>query len=245
MLREFQSSYAICHQVVASFGVCGETVQYGHDRATTHGFRAVASTILNETNLFNRDWIERQLSHVERTKYDAPTTLRSACLGWLTHILAQDLSLSRRDPETGLLSRFCEVEQGLDKRLNDGRVDARGRLWIGTRDNELHRPNDSLYCVDGNGAVTRMFGDVIVTNGIAFSPDNRLRRDPAPILRCQAARWRRRCDIWSLRAGRHRSCPILRRFLRDGGRIYRPFHSECLLSLCSPERSGLLALIAF
>jgi hypothetical protein len=190
VLREFQSSYAICHQVVAGFGVCGETVQYGHDRATTHGFRAVASTILNETNLFNRDWIERQLSHVERTKYDAPTTLRSACLGWLTHILAQDLSLSRRDPETGLLSRFCEVEQGLDKRLNDGRVDARGRLWIGTRDNELHRPNDSLYCVDGNGAVTRMFGDVIVTNGIAFSPDNRLRRDPAPILRCQAARWR-------------------------------------------------------
>jgi hypothetical protein len=35
-----------------------------HGRATTHGFRAVASTILNETNLFNRDWIERQLSRV-------------------------------------------------------------------------------------------------------------------------------------------------------------------------------------
>jgi hypothetical protein len=52
-------------------------------------------------------------------------------------------------------------------------VDARGRLWIGTMDNELHRPNGSLYRVDGNGAETRMFGDVIVTNGIAFSPDNR------------------------------------------------------------------------
>jgi integrase len=39
-----------------------------HGRATTHGFRAVASTILNETNLFNRDWIERQLSHVERNE---------------------------------------------------------------------------------------------------------------------------------------------------------------------------------
>src|SRR5207244_4949487 len=36
-----------------------------------------------------------------------------------------------------------------------------------------------------------------------------------------------RCDIWSLRAPRHRSCPILWRFLRDGGRIGRPFHSEC------------------
>jgi len=39
-----------------------------HSRATTHGFRAVASTILNESNLFNRDWIERQLAHVEKNE---------------------------------------------------------------------------------------------------------------------------------------------------------------------------------
>jgi integrase len=39
-----------------------------HGRATTHGFRAVASTILNESNLFNRDWIERQLAHVEKNE---------------------------------------------------------------------------------------------------------------------------------------------------------------------------------
>jgi hypothetical protein len=36
-----------------------------HGRATTHGFRGVASTILNESN---RDWIERQLAHVERNE---------------------------------------------------------------------------------------------------------------------------------------------------------------------------------
>jgi integrase len=36
-----------------------------HSRATVHGFRGTASTILNENN-FNRDWIERQLAHVER-----------------------------------------------------------------------------------------------------------------------------------------------------------------------------------
>jgi integrase len=35
-----------------------------HSRATTHGFRSVASTILNENN-FNSDWIERQLAHVD------------------------------------------------------------------------------------------------------------------------------------------------------------------------------------
>jgi integrase len=36
-------------------------------KMTGHGFRAVASTVLNE-NEFNEDWIERQLAHVEANK---------------------------------------------------------------------------------------------------------------------------------------------------------------------------------
>lgn len=39
-------------------------------RATVHGFRATASTILNEHG-FNRDWIERQLAHGERDEVRA------------------------------------------------------------------------------------------------------------------------------------------------------------------------------
>ncbi len=41
-----------------------------HHRATIHGFRGMASTILNEKG-FNRDWIERQLAHVERDEVRA------------------------------------------------------------------------------------------------------------------------------------------------------------------------------
>lgn len=41
-----------------------------HSRATVHGFRAVASTILNEHG-FKPDVIERQLAHVERNKVRA------------------------------------------------------------------------------------------------------------------------------------------------------------------------------
>jgi integrase len=41
-----------------------------HSRATTHGFRSTASTILNEKG-FNRDHIERQLAHGERDKVRA------------------------------------------------------------------------------------------------------------------------------------------------------------------------------
>ena len=38
---------------------------YSKDEMTFHGFRSMASTILNEKG-YNRDWIERQLAHCER-----------------------------------------------------------------------------------------------------------------------------------------------------------------------------------
>lgn len=38
-----------------------------HGRATTHGFRGIASTVLHEAG-FNSDWIELQLAHVDRDK---------------------------------------------------------------------------------------------------------------------------------------------------------------------------------
>jgi integrase len=44
-----------------------------HGRATVHGFRKTASTVLNEQH-FNRDWVEMQLAHVEgsvRSIYNA------------------------------------------------------------------------------------------------------------------------------------------------------------------------------
>jgi integrase len=38
---------------------------YAQDEVTSHGFRATASTLLNESGLWNPDAIERQLAHVE------------------------------------------------------------------------------------------------------------------------------------------------------------------------------------
>ena len=38
------------------------------NKTTGHGFRATASTILYESGLFQRDAIERQLSHQERSR---------------------------------------------------------------------------------------------------------------------------------------------------------------------------------
>jgi integrase len=38
---------------------------YGPDEMTSHGFRATASTMLNESNRFSADAIERALAHQE------------------------------------------------------------------------------------------------------------------------------------------------------------------------------------
>jgi sugar lactone lactonase YvrE len=90
-------------------------------------------------------------------------------------LVALDNALHRFDPVTKGLTPFVEIEPaGNGARLNDGRCDRRGRLWIGTMDAALRKPLGSVYRVDPDGAVTRMFGGVIVTNSITTSPDDRV-----------------------------------------------------------------------
>jgi integrase len=76
-----------------------------HGRATTHGFRGVASTILNESNLFNPDWIERQLAHVERNEvrraYNAAEWMpgrRRMMQWWADHITAMAMESDKIVP---------------------------------------------------------------------------------------------------------------------------------------------------
>lgn len=59
-----------------------------HSRATVHGLRGTASTVCNESGLFNADWIERQLAHVPgdavRSAYNAAQHLadRKKMMAW-------------------------------------------------------------------------------------------------------------------------------------------------------------------
>jgi sugar lactone lactonase YvrE len=57
-------------------------------------------------------------------------------------------------------------------RFNDGRCDAAGRLWTGTIYEPRDHPNAVLYCVD-HGAIRDSGQRATVSNGIAFSPDNK------------------------------------------------------------------------
>ena len=91
------------------------------------------------------------------------------------HLLARDLELITCKADGSDVHRLATTpkEAMPDTRLNDGRVDPKGRLWIGTMDNELHRGLGHLYRVDPDGSMTAVFDDVIVSNGIAFAPDGR------------------------------------------------------------------------
>lgn len=68
-----------------------------HSKATVHGFRTTASTILNETGHFHSDWIERQLAHVEenqvRAAYNAAEYInqRREMLQWWSDYLDEKL----------------------------------------------------------------------------------------------------------------------------------------------------------
>jgi sugar lactone lactonase YvrE len=89
-------------------------------------------------------------------------------------VIALDASLHTFEPGTGRLEPLCEVEPAArDTRLNDGRCDAAGRLWVGTMDNGLAQPSGAFYRVDPDGRATRQFGDVIVSNTVAIAPDQR------------------------------------------------------------------------
>jgi sugar lactone lactonase YvrE len=87
-------------------------------------------------------------------------------------LLGIDLGLYRFDLATGARTLLCQVEPAdRDNRLNDGRCDSRGRFWVGTMDNQLHRAAGSFYRIEPDGAAHRLFGDVIVSNTVALSPD--------------------------------------------------------------------------
>lgn len=59
------------------------------------------------------------------------------------------------------------------QRFNDGRVDAAGRLWVGSLTSDKTHPDATLYRLDPDGSLHEVFGSITTSNGAAFSPDGR------------------------------------------------------------------------
>jgi len=77
------------------------------------------------------------------------------------------------DPAAGTFTLITRVDSDrAHNRLNDGYVDAGGRLWFGTMDNEESEPTGSLYRFDTRG-LQRCDENYVITNGPVASVDGK------------------------------------------------------------------------
>lgn len=88
-------------------------------------------------------------------------------------IVTMRSGLAMLDTSSGSLTPIADAPYDMSRmRFNDGRCDAAGRLWTGTMYEPRDQPLGSLFCIE-RGAIRNVGNPVTVSNGIAFSVDNR------------------------------------------------------------------------
>lgn len=92
-------------------------------------------------------------------------------------IVALRADVGLYDPDSGVFERIATIEaDNPHTRLNDGKVGPDGGFWVGTmddRDQPVKEPIGALYRVTADGRVERKVEGLVVSNGLAFSPDGR------------------------------------------------------------------------
>lgn len=88
-------------------------------------------------------------------------------------LIAPERKIAFLDPNTGELEVLLELEQDLPgNRFNDGKCDPLGRFLVGSMaKNQDGRPHGSLYCIDTDLSVSKLRGDLFISNGLGWSPD--------------------------------------------------------------------------
>ncbi|MGN7990012.1 SMP-30/gluconolactonase/LRE family protein [Pedobacter sp. 22226] len=76
------------------------------------------------------------------------------------------------DLQTGETITLAKFKEDAQNRSNDGACDALGRLWVGTMNIEAKHKAGNLYCF--NGKLIKKIKGTSVSNGICWSPDNRI-----------------------------------------------------------------------
>lgn len=125
---------------------------------------------IREAAIWRRDWVSGTA-----TAYYPPwpvTALAPRAAGGFIAGTARGLALI--DPERGVYEQFGHLETDLPgNRCNDGKVDRAGRFWVGTMDDAEEAATGQLFRIDSPTRWAVMDGGYRVTNGPAFSPDNR------------------------------------------------------------------------
>lgn len=97
-------------------------------------------------------------------------------IGFLAHI-KKDIFILGLQSELRIINlknketiRSIPIEEDIPlNRINDGKIDPKGRLWFGTMDNlERNIKNGSLYCLDKKLNIHKVDTKYCITNGPAF-----------------------------------------------------------------------------
>lgn len=89
-------------------------------------------------------------------------------------ILALQTMIVKFNLEDERMERLLDVEPpSSGNRCNDGGLDSKGRLWIGTMSLQHTEGAGSLYCVDVDRKVNKKRGYISISNGIVWSLDNK------------------------------------------------------------------------
>jgi len=89
-------------------------------------------------------------------------------------VLALDDGFYFFDPETETLELIQSIDAEQTRtRLNDGKVDRRGRFFAGGMDDQEELPISGLWRLDPDLGVTQVVEGIICSNGPCFSPDDK------------------------------------------------------------------------
>ncbi len=81
------------------------------------------------------------------------------------------------DSKTNKFDWITNPEEGQETRFNDGAVDCNGRFWAGTihlNSEKYHLPVGKLYRLDPDRSVHLMESELTISNGLDWSPDNKV-----------------------------------------------------------------------
>ncbi|XP_012941536.1 regucalcin [Aplysia californica] len=98
-------------------------------------------------------------------------------------VITQGRSLNFLNEATGKVSPFVSEEKfelSADGLINDGKCDAKGRLWLGTYvaggsfdEVEKWKPNGALFRISPDGAVSKQADQIVLSNGLDWTTDSR------------------------------------------------------------------------
>ena len=151
-------------------------------RVAHHGHDLVGECPLWHPTEHKLYWVDTRRPAIQRlendgsvTVWNMPTNIGSIVFRRNGNLIgALKNGFFEIDLSTGSLEIITDPEPNLpENRLNDGKCDAKGRFWCGSRDPTDTNPGGSLYRLNPDNSCKKMDSGFIVSNGMAFSPDGK------------------------------------------------------------------------